>query len=1014
MPFILKAQLPLSNDGALISIKDGAMMSVHGDVYNQNNGFFHNSDTIYLFEDWINIAGNEGFNSLGEGIVILNGSNQRIRGNDITRFYDLRLQETGIKFGDLDVYVDGFLQLNDREFNLDTNTVHVFNTDLNAVTNNQGFVSSLNNGGLLRDMTNNQAYFFPVGSSIGSLRYRPVYLSPSSSNANTFKIRMAHLDATLDAFDRDQKDSIICEINSFFYHRIWRVQGTDSVQTQIYYDEGIDGTFDSIAHWQGPPKWEITGDVNAGFDATENLNYLQTVNYIDDFSFPAFALANIADSLDLDPNMTAACEGETFTFNAPTGFINYDFFVNEIMTQSGSNNVFSSILDDGDRVRAVAWDGECLHFSQTISVTIYMNEITLSADTLSACDYDTITFTGSPGFNNYDFLVNGISTQSGPSSIFATSDLNDGDLVQVIGTDDFCDYESNILQITIYTNSISLSADVILACEGDPFTFTANGVFNTYEFFVNGVSVQNTNANIYTSPLNDGDVVYVIGTDDFCDYQSNSITVNLFMHPIELTVMPDIVCEGDTLIFTATPGFNTYDFYIDGGLIQTGASNELIIQTLDNMNMVTVHGTDDNCTFISNAVSVMIYKKTLDLTASDLEICEGESIIFTASGGFNTYEFFINFTEAQTSSSNVFTANNLMQGDQIFVRATDENCTYESEILTVNVFQNSIDIALENMIVCEGDTLIFSASSGFTNYDFFIDSLLVQSGNSDTYTGINLSDSISIYVEGFDGNCTYASNSISFSYFDDMVFLEADQTAFCEGGIANVMASPGFDNYDFYLNDFLIQSGAANDIQLNDLSDQDQLFAIASFNTCIVNSDTLTFTIHPSISIQAFGDTTIVEGAVAPLSATGAASYQWTPTEFLNCTVCPNPLASPEETSVFYVSGQSEFGCGDVDSVFVNIIPPGEFIPFIPNAITINDDGKNDTWNIRFLDAFPENEVVILNRWGDKLYSAKPYTNGFDGTFQGKKLPRGTYYYILRVNMDNQYQTFKGPLTIIR
>jgi hypothetical protein len=91
------ASAQLGNNGALISVKSGATLSVHEEVVNYNGGEFHNTDTIYLFDDWTNNAGNEAFISQGIGIVHLYGADQRIMGTDITRFYDLRLEQTGIK-----------------------------------------------------------------------------------------------------------------------------------------------------------------------------------------------------------------------------------------------------------------------------------------------------------------------------------------------------------------------------------------------------------------------------------------------------------------------------------------------------------------------------------------------------------------------------------------------------------------------------------------------------------------------------------------------------------------------------------------------------------------------------------------------------------------------------------------------------------------------------------------------------------------------------------------------------
>ena len=49
-------------------------------------------------------------------------------------------------------------------------------------------------------------------------------------------------------------------------------------------------------------------------------------------------------------------------------------------------------------------------------------------------------------------------------------------------------------------------------------------------------------------------------------------------------------------------------------------------------------------------------------------------------------------------------------------------------------------------------------------------------------------------------------------------------------------------------------------------------------------------------------------------------------------------------------------------------------------------------------DKYPANELVIISRWGDVVYRAKPYHNNWTGTNEkGENLPAGTYYYIMRL-----------------
>ena len=71
---------------------------------------------------------------------------------------------------------------------------------------------------------------------------------------------------------------------------------------------------------------------------------------------------------------------------------------------------------------------------------------------------------------------------------------------------------------------------------------------------------------------------------------------------------------------------------------------------------------------------------------------------------------------------------------------------------------------------------------------------------------------------------------------------------------------------------------------------------------------------------------------------------------------------------------------------------------FVPDVITPNGDGSNDFFVITGLVNYPNNGLTVYNRWGDEVYSAQPYLNDWQGTYNDRgDLPDGTYYYILQL-----------------
>ncbi|MCH7396344.1 gliding motility-associated C-terminal domain-containing protein [Belliella sp. DSM 107340] len=84
---------------------------------------------------------------------------------------------------------------------------------------------------------------------------------------------------------------------------------------------------------------------------------------------------------------------------------------------------------------------------------------------------------------------------------------------------------------------------------------------------------------------------------------------------------------------------------------------------------------------------------------------------------------------------------------------------------------------------------------------------------------------------------------------------------------------------------------------------------------------------------------------------------------------------------------------------------------FIPNVITPNGDGDNDTFQIMGLSKFASNKIVIFNRYGDHLFESENYQNDWDAD----GLPAGTFFYILTVNEHNgQEKQFKGWIQVVK
>src|SRR5690606_12896725 len=85
-------------------------------------------------------------------------------------------------------------------------------------------------------------------------------------------------------------------------------------------------------------------------------------------------------------------------------------------------------------------------------------------------------------------------------------------------------------------------------------------------------------------------------------------------------------------------------------------------------------------------------------------------------------------------------------------------------------------------------------------------------------------------------------------------------------------------------------------------------------------------------------------------------------------------------------------------------------------AITPNGDGIQDVWIIQDIEFFPNNRVVVVDRWGGVVYEASGYNNvsvvWTGENTSGNLLPTGTYFY--RIEIQQTREVLTGSIELVR
>jgi gliding motility-associated-like protein len=87
---------------------------------------------------------------------------------------------------------------------------------------------------------------------------------------------------------------------------------------------------------------------------------------------------------------------------------------------------------------------------------------------------------------------------------------------------------------------------------------------------------------------------------------------------------------------------------------------------------------------------------------------------------------------------------------------------------------------------------------------------------------------------------------------------------------------------------------------------------------------------------------------------------------------------------------------------------------YFPSAFTPNKDGRNDLFRILGANGFNEYELVIYNRWGQKIFETRDSTKGWDGNVQGQMQRQDTFVWTCNYKKNNIATSLKGTVLLIR
>lgn len=232
-------------------------------------------------------------------------------------------------------------------------------------------------------------------------------------------------------------------------------------------------------------------------------------------------------------------------------------------------------------------------------------------------------------------------------------------------------------------------------------------------------------------------------------------------------------------------------------------------------------------------------------------------------------------------------------------------------------------------------------------------------------------------------------------------------------GSITVNASGGIPPYTFSINGGAFQASNT----FSNLTPGPKTITIRDA-ACGLITKTVTVPTRPAPVVTAGPDRTIVEGFATTLQGSvvqgNGTAVAWTPNSTLTGANTFSPEARPLTTTTYTMTVTDANGCVGTDNAIVTVLP---YCLKVMDAFTPNNDGLNDRWIVTNNGGACADlvKVAVFNRYGGEVYRNDNYTNNWDGTYKGKPVADGTYYYVVTIRLINGTQvTVKGDVTILR
>lgn len=478
---------------------------------------------------------------------------------------------------------------------------------------------------------------------------------------------------------------------------------------------------------------------------------------------------------------------------------------------------------------------------------------------------------------------------------------------------------------------------------------------------------------------------------------STTVTVSVRAFEAAMISNPPVICKG-------TP----HQLEVAGGLFYSWSpANVLDDPNIPNP-VATVFQTTtftvivaDSCGSDTLTVTIEVFDDEISVSP-DTSICRGFDAQIQVFGSASQV-----WTPDQFINDNTLT-NPLVSPEEttyyVVTATTPNGCVYRDSVLVDVFFELPAPVMIDSATLCFGTSLDIIVSGAVTYSWSPNQHINTTTGNT---VIVSPTSDITYYVD-FTNACGTIRDSVFINVIVPRITASND-TIICLGESAYLSAS-GANTY--------LWSPATG---LNSINTPD-VIATPQVNTnyLVIGTDSSGCRDSANVYVQLF-PVNYVEAGANVIAQIGQSvqlhaesdvpgTYIWLPESFLTCSVCQDPVASPDYNFTYTVLFTDTNGCVTSDLVDINY----KGILYVPNSFTPDGSKFNEVFKA-YGEGIDNFEMLIFNRWGELICTLKSMDEFWDGRYMGKMCQDGTYTWkITYADISGEYKTITGHVNLLK